>query len=226
MDALEAAIYNYDEIARRTLDRYEKLAKVDAKKSTNTEIEREAELKECLRFLKLERLKLEAIVDVQSRLAMYRDSALAATRGTANERDTPIRRLSSEKHHPTGDIEAFMIAKGVPKPSAYHTAHHIIPGKGKDQLINGRTRLHLHRYGVGINDPANGVYLVSSDEFAPHWSMPLSRGHKKYHTKLYETWVANRIRGLKNIDHIKSQLQLIGRTLQQNEPKDIPGIIE
>ena len=227
MTPLEMAINSYEEAALNTLDRYEILAKSQtSSNSTKTELERKKELEECLRFLELERLKLDKIADVQGQLAAYRESALSATKGTARDRDRAIRWLNAEKHHPTGILEAFMRAEGVPKPSAKHTAHHIVPGKGKDPVINGRTRLHLHRYGIGINDPANGVYMVHSDEFTPHWSMPLSRGHKKYHTKLYETWVSNRVRALKNIDFIKTQLQIIGRILQQNEPKDIPEMAD
>lgn len=222
MTPLDMAIHSYEEAAQRTLDRYETLATSHAANTpTKTESERKKEQAECLQFLELERLKLEKIADVQGRLAAYRESALAATRGTAKDRDLVTRQLRAEKHHPTGDLEAFMRAEGVPKPSAKHTAHHIVPGKGKDPVINGRARLHLHRYGIGINDPANGVYLVHSDEFTPHWSMPLSRGHKKYHTMLYETWVSNRVRALKDIDLIKTQLQIIGRLLQQNEPSEI-----
>lgn len=225
MTPLEMAIHSYEEAAHRTLDKYQKLAKSHlTEDTTKTEKERNTELKACLRFLELERLKLEKIADVQGQLAAYRASALQATQGTTSERNASIRRLEAEKHHPTDVLEAFMRAEGVPKPSAKHTAHHIVPGKGKDPVINGRTRLHLHRYGIGINDPANGVYLLHKDEFTPHWSMPLSRGHKKYHTKLYEVWVMNRVRPLKNLDAIKTQLQIIGRILQQNEPQNIPEI--
>lgn len=225
MTPLEMAIHSYEEAAHRTLDRYQKLAKAHlAADQTKTEKERAAELTECLRFLELERLKLEKISDVQNQLAVYQASALKATQGTTTERNKALRQLELEEHHPTCDLEAYMRAEGIPKPSSKHTAHHIAPGRGKDLVINGRTRLHLHRYGIGINDPANGVYLLGKDEFTPHWSMPFSRGHKKYHTKQYEVWVLNRIRGLKNIDAIKTQLQIIGRILQQNEPKNIPEI--
>lgn len=225
MTPLEMAIYSYEEAAQKTIDRYSKLAKEHfASDKTRTDKEREAELKECLQFLELERMKLEKISDVQGQLDVYRAKALKATQGSTTERNTAIRRLELEEHHPTSDLEAYMRAEGVPKPSSKHTAHHIVPGKGKDQVVNGRTRLHLHRYGIGINDPANGVYLLNKDEFTPHWSMPFSRGHKKYHTKQYEVWVLNRVRVLKNIDAIKTQLQIIGRILQQNEPKNIPEI--
>jgi len=225
MTPLEMAIHRYEEIAGNTLDRYEKLAKVHfTDDKTRIDKEREAELRDSLRFLELERLKLEKISDVQGQLAMYRASALKASHGTTMERSQAVRRLELEEHHPTKNLEAFMRAEGVPKPSFKHSAHHIVPGKGKDQVINGRTRLHLHRYGIGINDPANGVYLLNKDKFTPHWSMPLSRGHKKYHTKQYEVWVSNRVRVLKNMDAIKTQLQIIGRILQQNEPQNIPEI--
>jgi len=51
-----------------------------------------------------------------------------------------------------------MRAVPVPKPSANHTAHHIVPGKGKTKgAVRARIRLHL--YGIRINDPGNGVWL-------------------------------------------------------------------
>lgn len=225
MTPLDMAVHSYEEAAHKLIDRYKDLAKSHAEESpTGTEIQRKAERDEYLRFLELERARLSVIADVQAQLALYRQSALTATTGELKDRNATVRRLSFEPHHPTNYLEKFMRAEGIPKPSAKHTAHHIVPGKGKDPIVNVRTRLHLHQYGIGINDPANGVYLVHKDEYTPHWSMPLSRGHKKYHTDLYETWVANRVRSLKNIDAIKTQLQIIGRILQQNEPKDIPQI--
>lgn len=81
------------------------------------------------------------------------------------------------------------------------------------------TRLHIHRNGIRINDPANGVYLLHKDEYTPHWSMPKSRGHLKYHTKQYEQFLNSRIAGLRGMDVIKTHLQVIGRLLQENEPK-------
>lgn len=67
MTPLEMAIHSYEEAAHRTLDRYQKLAKAHlAADQTKTEKERAAELTECLRFLELERLKLERISDAQN----------------------------------------------------------------------------------------------------------------------------------------------------------------
>ena len=56
--------------------------------------------------------------------------------------------------------------------------------------------------------------------------MPNSRGHLTYHTIAYEGWVLNRIQGRRNIDMIKTELQVIGKLLQDNEPKNIPGIVK
>lgn len=77
----------------------------------------------------------------------------------------------------------------------------------------------MHVNGIRINDLANGVYLLTKDKHTPHWSMPNSRGHLKYHTSDYEKWVSNKVRAVKGMDYIKTQLQVIGRLLQQNEPK-------
>lgn len=118
-----------------------------------------------------------------------------------------------------------MRAEGQIKPSHKHTAHHIVPGKGKLEMVTAQTRIHLHLHGIRINDPANGVYLIHNDADTPHWSMPNSRGHRKYHTHEYERWVSQKVRTQTNIDYIKTQLQLIGRILQDNEPKNaIPAI--
>ena len=101
MTPLEMAIQSYEEAAQGTLDRYEALAKPhSANDTTKTEVERKRELAECLRFLVLERLKLEKIADVQGQLAAYRESAMAATRCTAKDRYQALRRVNDEKHHP------------------------------------------------------------------------------------------------------------------------------
>lgn len=134
MTPLEMAIHSYEETAQKTIERYQKLAKehFDGGK-TQTDKERESELKDCIQFLELERMKLEKISDVQGQLAIYRESALRATQGSTTERNAAIRRLELEEHHPTSNLEAYMRAEGVPKPSSKHTAHHIVPGKGKDR---------------------------------------------------------------------------------------------
>jgi len=114
-------------------------------------------------------------------------------------------------------------AEGEPKPSPVHTAHHIVPGSGMLKRVNARTRYHLHINGIRINDPANGVYLVSKDEYPPHWSMLNSSGHKKYHLHIYEEYLNRVLTPVLGEDILKTKLQVIGRILQANQPKEAMG---
>lgn len=49
--------------------------------------------------------------------------------------------------------------------------------------------------------------------------MPDSRGHKTYHTKDYERLIWERVTPLIGQDEIKTQLQIIGRLMQQHNVK-------
>lgn len=213
MSPLEAAIHRYENMAKRHYDLINAKGALDEKKCKERE--------DALACLKAERIKLDSIASIQGQLQEYRERGLDATRGDVKERVKAVRTLRSEKHHPTEVLEKYMFAEGQVKPSRLHTAHHIVPGAGKLKELTARTRAHLHSHGIRINDPANGVYLLNKDEYAPHWSMPNSRGHLKYHTHDYERWVSNKVRVLSNIDTIKTQLQIIGRLLQQHEPKTV-----
>lgn len=217
MDPLEAAIHNYEKMAK------EHFSLENAEKTTYTEAQRKEKLEESLKFLQLERIKLKTIASVQAQLQVYREQGLQAKTSRAS-----LGGLEAEDHHPTEDLEKYMRAEGQVKPSQYHTAHHIVPGKGKLKVLTSQTRTHLHINGIRINDPANGVYLLHKDEYTtpPHWSMPNSRGHLKYHTYDYERWVSQKITPLWNIDQIKTTLQLIGRLLQDNEPKSAISAIK
>lgn len=214
MTPLEAAINRYDKIAKNHYSHKNKNLNLTGE-------ERKAELIKSQDFLGNERRHLETIAEVQASLVMYRNQGMAATKGTNKEQQQAIAIMKSEEHHPTKDLERLMRAEGIPKPSRHHTAHHILPGKGRWQQVNvARARVHMHVYGIRINDPANGVYLLYKDEYTPHWSMPKSRGHLKYHTAEYEELVSRRVRLFRHIDFIKTELQIIGRILQSNEPKD------
>ena len=213
LSPFEAAIARYEEMAEKHFDTIKIKGKLNAKQA--------AEKAEALAYLAAERRKLDAIASVQGQLEEYRERGLDATRGFGAERVKAVRLLRQEAHHPTSVLESYMFAEGQIKPSRLHTAHHIVPGTGKVKEVNARTRAYLHSFGIRINDPANGVYLLHKDEYTPHWSMPESRGHLKYHTKDYERWVSRSIRVLSHIDTIKTQLQIIGRLLQQHEPKTV-----
>ena len=213
LDPLEAAIRRYEEKAEKHFDALKAKGKL-------TKQQQEAK-DEALAFLNKERRTLDAIASVQGQLAEYRERGLDATRGEDKDQVKAVQRMANEKHHPTSVLEEYMRAEYVPKPSPDHTAHHIVPGKGRLLQVNARTRAHLHAFGIRINDPANGVYLLTKDSSSPHWSMPESRGHLKYHTNEYERWVSGKVMRQLDIDRIKSQLQEIGRFLQENEPHDI-----
>ncbi|MBA56992.1 MAG: hypothetical protein CMK89_21290 [Pseudomonadales bacterium] len=206
----------------RMLERYSQMADsyYAAEQDTGlTQEQRSAALSKAKVHLDRERGHLKAMADVEGQLTAYRAKGLEATQGSGKQRMEAISVMNAEEHHPTETLEKFMRAEGVPKPSPEHTAHHIVPGKGKLPVVNNQTRMHLHIHGIRINDPANGVYLVHKDADTPHWSMPASRGHLTYHTHEYERWVSQKVTLLKNMDLIKTQLQIIGRILQDNEPK-------
>ena len=210
----------------RMLDRYTDMAESYYATENNTGLtqeQRTAELKKAKGHLERERGYLRVMADVEGQLAAYRAKGVEATQGSGRQRMEAISMMNAEEHHPTDNLEKFMRAEGVPKPSPEHTAHHIVPGKGKLPVVNNQTRMHLHIHGIRINDPANGVYLVCKDADTPHWSMPASRGHLTYHTHEYERWVSQKVTLLRNMDAIKTQLQIIGRILQDNEPKQAIG---
>ena len=209
MTPFEAAVQNY-----------EKMAKDYFSSSRNlTDEKRQAACDKALADLECEKKKINTLASIESQLQQYREQGTKATEGSLRDRAGALTMMQQEKHHPTEVLEKYMRAEGIPKPSPQHTAHHIVPGKGKLKAVTTNTRLHLHKHGIHITDPANGVYLVCKDADTPHWSMPASRGHLKYHTHEYEQWMAQRVQRLNNMDMLKTQLQIIGRILQSNEPK-------
>lgn len=118
-----------------------------------------------------------------------------------------ISKLLKEAHHPTKTLANLLCQDAEPKPSDVHEAHHIIMGKGKymiAEMMQARTALHL--FGVGINDPKNGVWLPNyfknseewrlpdSDPKRPkHWATPESPPHRPIHGKNYEKWVTENL---------------------------------
>lgn len=213
MDPLEAAISRYEDMARRHYSLENSTLEMPKEK-------REAKLAESLRYLQMERMHLETINSVRTQLAIYQAKGNEVFSTQKGEAAAVLNMMNAEDHHPTAVLEKHMRAENVPKPTKYHTAHHILPGKGQyEQMAISRARLKMHLQGVRINDPVNGVYLVSKDKNTPHWSMPKSRGHLKYHTADYEKYVSMKVASLNDKAVLKTQLQLIGKILQQNEPK-------
>jgi hypothetical protein len=176
---------------------------------------RKKELENAKQHLEHERRLAEVKVDVQADLQTYRLRGKQAYKGTNVEIAASQKELLAEEHHPTEILEKYMRAVPIPKPSPVHTAHHIVPGAGKTKDAY-RARLRIHRYGIRINDPDNGVWLPNATKHTPHWSMPNALGHNKYHTHGYESWLLRRLQSKSSEEFIRIELRLIGQELQEN----------
>jgi len=184
----------------------------------NVRDKRKDELKEAHKWLEHERRLLETKTDVLAELAFYQERGRNASKGDRKEMASNQRALLTEKHHKSGkatELEKYMRAVPVPKPSANHTAHHIVPGKGKTKDAT-RARIRLHLFGIRINDPSNGAWLPTYSKHTPHWAMPDSLGHLQYHTEKYETWVLKKVRGKSGEFNLREELKRIGKMLQNN----------
>ena len=218
----------YDEMSPldRAIDGYYKKARkyfadlnVAEKAAPDVRAKRKIELDNVRKHLEHERRLMENIVDVQAQLELYREYGRGSVHKAGVDRATSDQRLTellAEEHHPTAILAKFMRAVPIPKPSTNHTAHHISPGKGKTRHAY-RAPMMLHVLGIRINDPDNGVWLLSKTKHAPHWSMPDSLGHLQYHTEGYEKWVADKLRRVSGEEFARMQLKLIGLALQQNK---------
>ncbi|UTV29386.1 AHH domain-containing protein [Photobacterium atrarenae] len=118
-----------------------------------------------------------------------------------------------EPHHPTNVLSRNLTSIGEHKPSPRHDPHHIIMGAGRfRQMEMMSARLNLHIFGIGINDPRNGVWLPRNRKDSGHWTTPDAPSHKQIHRYNYETWIVknlsndmlpeqvflNRLRNIKN----------------------------
>ena len=208
--SLEIALDYYDlQLAaqQRTLNGH---SKVDVKKARDDQLEFER------KHLKRQRRHLTVLSSIQAKLDEYREEGREALVGTREERKMTRKNLEAEPHHPTKVLARFMAAEGKPKPSPNHSAHHIVPGKGR---INATylARVHMHISGIRINDPDNGVWLPTSKKHTPHWSMPSALAHKQYHTKVYESTVSNRIRSKSTEQAIRRELNFIEKQIIENQ---------
>lgn len=141
--------------------------------------------------------------------------------------------MKLEPHHPTAQLRRNMEADGDLAPDENCDCHHIVEGRGKTrknpddpsgprlQTQNAiMARAWLHRYGVGINDPANGVYLPAAMKFVPHWRFPKAIPHANIHTFDYEEMVANKLRTRKSEGEVRGALRTIRATLEHGSECD------
>ncbi|AQT60627.1 AHH domain-containing protein [Cellvibrio sp. PSBB023] len=217
-------LYRYDEMTlldraiealTRKAEKYFDDLNIAERSPPDVREKRKMELEKAKRHLDHERRLAEVIVDVQVDLQMYRAKGRLATQGTNLEIAKKQKQLLEETHHPTEILEKYMRAVPIPKPSKNHSAHHITPGIGKTKDAY-RARLRIHRFGIRINDPDNGVWLPRATKHTPHWSMPEAKGHNRYHTHGYESWLFRRLQTKSSEEFIRQELRLIGQALQEN----------
>lgn len=177
---LEMIIYLYEQKAHSF--HHAKHQSAPKSETSAQKAEREAKRDRDWKHLRLERRKIVAHIKLQESLAAYREESKTKS----------IRELVAEEHHPTKKLARNLRAAGEPKPTPIHEAHHIIPGSGKHRReLMLQSRLNLHGYGVGINDPLNGIWLRNFAKNTPDdWATPEAPPHRPIHTYNYETWIA------------------------------------
>lgn len=187
LSPLEAAIVNFERHAKSYHRNKRKVNK--GTETPEQRAQREAELATALKHLQQERRLAMVTIEVQAQLEAYRDQLRSKTGGRA-DRKANRDSMRNEKHHPTYVLAKYMRADGRPQPSPNHTAHHIIPGRGKTAFA-AQARVNLHMCDIRINDPVNGAWMVRRRRDKGHWSMPAAKSHSEVHTHNYEKWVFN-----------------------------------
>lgn len=209
---LDQSIDRYDQIARQYFNTQSAIenAPPDVREA------RQKQLSIIQAHLENQRVNATVLANIQSKLDAYREEGRQATQGTRADSRRKRAALEAEPHHPPGVLEKMLKAACRPKPSHRHSAHHIVPGKGRlSRTYEARVRMHL--FGVRINDPDNGVWLPMAIADTPNWAMPESKAHKQYHTDFYEENVTERVFHARDEKQIRLQLQLIGKALEQNK---------
>ncbi|MBU6953249.1 AHH domain-containing protein [Hahella sp. HN01] len=128
------------------------------------------------------------MIQVYSQLEKYRQELQILDDDSKATSKAKLAAMPAEKHHPTETLTYNLRLNGRPQPSSRFTAHHIVPGKGKTELIS-LVRVDMHYLGIRINDPDNGVWLPMTKADKGHWAMPHAPAHREIHTLKYEGWI-------------------------------------
>lgn len=230
---LDLAIEQYDLAAKNFYSCVENSAKAVEGGTPSQAIEvkskRQEKLAQTKRHLEHQKMSLLAMAQVQADLDEYRAAGKAAVSGVDRKaQQSGLAALHEEKHHGTGltTLEKYLQADARPRPSKSHSAHHIIPGKGRKQTMGRATRNYayqaralLHTFGIRINDPDNGVWLPRSVAELVSYAMPDAKAHKQYHTNAYEEYVYRAVRPQRTESAFRDRLRALGRELQSNTLK-------
>jgi hypothetical protein len=217
LSPLDAAISNFEQQARKYHRKKNSFS--GAQETPEQRKQREAELQSALKHLEQERRIALVTADVQVKLESYRNQFHSKNSITRLERQNNRSGMLGEKHHPTEALAKFMRAEGRPQPSPKHTAHHIVPGKGKTAFAV-QARINLHMYDIRINDPSNGVWLIRLVVDKGHWSMPDSKSHLEIHTHNYEKWVFSSTKIAMDENSMRASLRRVRLLLESGKQPD------
>ena len=105
-------------------------------------------------------------------------------------------------------LEKNMISMGMTKPNYKCAAHHIVAGGSQKSK---EARAILRKYGVGINDAANGVYLPIAKNVSN------ATYHPSMHSDVYYYEVSSRLKQAKSKEDVLSILKEISNELENGE---------
>ncbi|SBS25392.1 hypothetical protein MSP8886_00266 [Marinomonas spartinae] len=192
---LEMAIYNYELKAKAHHDQ--------RLKETSSDKEQQAKMQRDFDHLQKEKQRLLSIAIARESLEGYRTYTEKAN----------IEQLEYEEHHPTEKLARLLTSQGEFKPTINHEAHHIVPGKGRYQ----QARLTLYMWGIGINDPMNGVWLLNYKKNKPDdWATAKSVPHRNLHRYNYETWIGERFAIASSRKAVEARLRQVKDKIKNN----------
>lgn len=120
LSPLDAAIQRYEENIKRHQIQIKSAPDEQLKADSSTYETRDGLEKKALEYLEKEARGLERLSSGYAQLEAYRAQGEAALSKNATTARTALNQSTSESHHPTDDLEKYMMAEGVPKPSALH----------------------------------------------------------------------------------------------------------
>jgi len=107
-------------------------------------------------------------------------------------------------------LARYLEISGVKRPPGY-AAHHIVAGNDAEAAD---ARIVLRRFGIGINEAVNGVFLPANKATQVIAGKTI---HASLHTDAYYKAVNDALRGLTTRQEVIDKLQSIARALEAGE---------
>jgi hypothetical protein len=134
---------------------------------------------------------------------MYYDpSGYAMIRCTKNaiKGNNPNLQMDLEFFGSSKKLRGNMKKAGIKEPKFSNAAHHIVAEKAKKAE---KTRKILNKFGIDINDPANGVFLPTNQ-------------HRRIHTTEYYKKVQLKLMNIRTKESIIRELKKIAEEILNN----------